>query len=116
MSVYSKFQDLFYLPRALALQSQKMGFEASPSSLMCLCLLSSVLRSWGLSDDKRLPRTSRVMRDDIGTGKKIAVGMLVMLVFFSVMSNDWLVIPANAPMAMLSIVAPLTPSFLSLGE
>jgi len=30
------------------------------------------------------------MCDDMGTGKKMAVGMLVMLVFFSSMSNDWL--------------------------
>ena len=56
------------------------------------------------------------MCDDIGTGKKIAVGMLVMFVFLRVMSNDWLVIPANAPMAMLSMCDPLMPSFCSLGE
>jgi len=83
---------------------------------MWRCLLSNVFSNWGLRLDSLLPLTSRLIREDIGTGKKMAVGMLVMFVFRIIMSRFWLVIPANAPMAILSTIGPLTPSFLNLGE
>ena len=56
------------------------------------------------------------MCDDIGTGKKIAVGMLEMFVSSKSISTDLLLIPANAPMAIFFTLDPLTPKCFNRGE